>query len=210
MQPLRPVRWAIKRLRGISIARRRYMMVGTVMSGLNVGLLVLLVDLLIIPAAIANVSRTVVTTQIHFCIHRWYTWRGLDERAAWPFWQQWRRFHVLRAGSIAVQQSAFFLLVSIGVHHLIAYFSLIIAIGLVNLKYAEKFVWPGEHQVCREVRLQRQGQRRSWPAGLTSVPTHLSHALCPEPGQRDTRAPSRARFSFSDCVGGSRSRSLMR
>lgn len=141
MQLARPVRWAVERMRGLSVAKRRYAIVGTGMSCLNIGMLMLLVDVLAIAPVVANISRTIGTTQIHFCAHRWYTWRKLDERASRPFWQQWRRFHVLRIGSTAIQQFTFFLLVNMGVYHLIAYFMCITAMTVVNFTQSEKFIF---------------------------------------------------------------------
>ena len=141
MHPVRPIPWAVKKLRGLSVAKRRYAVVGTTMSCLNIGVLMLLVDVLAIQPVISNVSRTIATTQIHFCAHRWYTWRRIDERAALPFWQQWRRFHVLRVVSTAIQQSAFFVLVTVGVHHVIAYFLCITAMTVVNFTQSEKFIF---------------------------------------------------------------------
>ncbi|HEV7930314.1 MAG TPA: GtrA family protein, partial [Nitrosospira sp.] len=63
--------------------------VGSVMTLVNVVVLWSLVGGIGIIPALANLLRTVATTQLHFYLHRRFTWRGVH---ATSLWQQWYRY----------------------------------------------------------------------------------------------------------------------
>ncbi len=81
--------------------------VGTFMTLLNGLILWALVSGLGMFPVLANLARTPCTTQLHFYLHRRFTWKG---NHATTLWQQWYRFHVLKVGSMALSQLCFLVL----------------------------------------------------------------------------------------------------
>jgi putative flippase GtrA len=115
------------------------------MTGLSFMLLAVMVSGFGINPIAANWSRTIVTTQVHFGIHRRFTWK--DGRGL-PFWKQWRRFHVLKAGTVATNQSLFWVLVSLlEVHYTVAYFLCVTLMGIANFGLSQKFIFGGKDEI---------------------------------------------------------------
>lgn len=117
----------------------RFFGVGAFMTAVNAGVLVLLVaGFGMIPVA-ANLFRVVLTTQLHFCLHRKFTWKG--EHVA-TLWQQWYRFHLLKVCSVFMSQTGFILLnLLVGLPYMIAYLISITFVGTLNLALSNKLIF---------------------------------------------------------------------
>lgn len=124
----------------IPVRLRRFMSVGALLTIINGGLLILLVDGGGVSPTIANVGRTIVMTQVQFALHRYHTWK--DKRDDCSFWQQWRRHHYLRSGTIILSQLLFWLLVTqITLHYMIAYCICSMTIGAIHYTVGDRFVF---------------------------------------------------------------------
>lgn len=104
-----------------------YMGVGAVMTGINAGLLFLLVSGIGLHPVAANIARYPLTAQLHFYLHKHITWRNQRDNS----WRQWRRYHVIKLGDAALGQVGFALLIAFtNVPYLAAYFACLISLGV--------------------------------------------------------------------------------
>lgn len=121
---------------------RKFMSVGAIMTVINAGALVLLVDVLSIVPSIANIGRTIVMTQVQFGLHLRHTWK---DRLEGPFWLQWRRYHYLRVATIVINQSLFWMLITwLAWHYMLAYSICTVTIGILNYLGGDRFVFLGK------------------------------------------------------------------
>lgn len=105
----------------------KYGTTGAVMTGINAAVLAVLVGAIGLLPAVANVTRFALTTQIHFCMHRFFTWRG--DHAKTP-WQQWYRFQLFKVVDSALGQLAFIGLTTwTDLHYLVVYLACAAGLG---------------------------------------------------------------------------------
>lgn len=131
--------------RQFSPHKRKFTLVKIGMTGLNASIFALLVSAGVNPV-VANLSRTAVTTQVSFGIHRHFTWR--DQRHIWPFWSQWRRHHIVKVSTTTSKQAVFILLVNFcSTPCWLAYVVSVTGIGAVSYMLSLKFVF-GIKETC--------------------------------------------------------------
>ena len=127
---------------GITPERYRYMLIGAGMTGGNALILALFVSVLGVAPVAANWARTIVSNQIQFCLNRWC----IDPaQRHLPFWPQWRRHHILKAGTMIASQCLFWVLVAaLSVPYMWAYVICCGAIGLLNMTGTLRYVLKSE------------------------------------------------------------------
>lgn len=115
-------------------------LVGGLVALLGSTLLFLFVDILHIEQNIAYFLQTVIALQINFNLNDLVTWRDRRESNGF-YWERWLKYHIARLLTVILSQLIFSLLVSVGVHHMVA-FAINIAVGMVfNYFSSDKFVF---------------------------------------------------------------------
>ncbi|MGD8373428.1 MAG: GtrA family protein [Candidatus Woesebacteria bacterium] len=113
--------------------------VGVFMTAVNAGVLVLLVDGFGMLPVAANLSRVAFTTQLHFLLHRKFTWKG---NHVTTLWQQWYRYHLLKVLSVLMGQLGFMLFYLLaGLPCVLAFLASITLVGVLNLLLFDKLVF---------------------------------------------------------------------
>ncbi len=124
----------------------KFMGVGIFMTVVNGVVLWVLVSGAGLFPVLANVIRMPCTTQLHFYIHKKFTWKGEHTTT---LWQQWYRFHALIAGSTIMNQLGFVVLtVWMSMPYMLAYLVSLIVPGTINLLVAEKLVFPRRTEIA--------------------------------------------------------------
>lgn len=116
--------------------RLRFMAVGLIMALCNLGVMLVLVEVLDFNELIVNWCRLVVMTPIRFVVYRRIVW--IDERAGLT---QFGRYLVHKSGSIVVKQIVYTTLVAFGMAYWVAYLVCILVKGTTNYKALNTFVF---------------------------------------------------------------------
>jgi putative flippase GtrA len=124
---------------GITPERLRYVLIGTGMTGGNALILALFVGIMGVTPILANWARTIASSQVQFCLNRWC----IDPaQRHLPFWPQWRRHHILKAGTMIASQCLFWVLVAAtNVSYIIAYLICSVLIGILNMVGTFRYVF---------------------------------------------------------------------
>ncbi len=121
--------------------RLKFVGVGFFITGINIVVLWVLVSGLGMFPILANLTRVGFTTQLHFYLHRRFTWKGAHTTS---LWQQWYRFQLLKSGSTVLNQAAFAVLIMMGMPYMVAYLVSVAGLGVINLSVTGKLVFPSQ------------------------------------------------------------------
>lgn len=121
-----------------------FMGVGSFMTVVNTVVLFGLVSGIGVLPVLANLLRSAATTQLHFYLHKRFTWKG-DH--ATSLWQQWYRYHLMKVGNTVLGQLAFVALtVWLSSPYIPAYLVCNFGLGALNLLMADKMIFTSQQR----------------------------------------------------------------
>jgi putative flippase GtrA len=105
-QPSRP---AAKRMKSVSFTRvARFVFVGVVSAGVQLGLLEAFTDILGWPTLVANIIAFIIATNINLALNSAITWRDQPLGGLRGVLRRWLRFWGSISGTAVVNQAIFF------------------------------------------------------------------------------------------------------
>ncbi len=103
-----------------------FLLIGGLIFLIGLAIIFLLVSKLHINKILAGVITTVITVELNFLLNRYLNWGDRSGK----FINLWWKFHVIRLGTIILNQVLYIMLIVFGVQYIIA---TIIAVGIVTI-----------------------------------------------------------------------------